>query len=113
MASVPQPRILIARLRDPARRDRNCIEVVLLDATDGVVLEVRDNGPGLDADAAAALFEPYATRKERPSSLGLGLAICRTLARRNGGDITVSSWPSQGTSFRVLLGGSEEPILEA
>jgi PAS domain S-box-containing protein len=47
----------------------------------------RDTGPGLSADAAHRLFEPYFSTKT--TGTGLGLAICRTLSREMGGDVTV------------------------
>jgi signal transduction histidine kinase len=87
----------------------NLIEVRLDTVDHWAVIEVKDNGPGLDADARAHLFEPGATGKAGGTSLGLGLAICRQLARAAGGDVTVSSPASAGTLFRVVLPPAASP----
>jgi len=81
----------------------NVVEV-RLEAVDGrAVVEVRDNGPGLSPELRRHLFEPGRSGKSASTSLGLGLAISRQLARLSGGDITVSCPPGGGTVFRVVL----------
>jgi signal transduction histidine kinase len=56
-----------------------------------VALVVRDHGPGLAADARARLFVPFARSAEAAAGsapgTGLGLALCRRLARAQGGDL--------------------------
>lgn len=56
-----------------------------------VRLAFRDTGPGLSAEAAEKLFEPYFSTKT--TGTGLGLAICRQLSHAMGGDVTVRSVP--------------------
>ena len=81
----------------------NVVEV-RLEAVDGrAVVEVRDNGPGLSPELRRHLFEPGRSDKSSGTSLGLGLAISRQLARLSGGDITVTCPPGGGTVFRVNL----------
>ena len=62
---------------------------------------MKDNGPGIDAATRQRLFEPGVTGKTGGRSLGLGLAICRELARAAGGEISVSSPLTGSTLFRV------------
>ena len=83
----------------------NVVEVVLKTADGRAVIEVRDNGPGLTPQARRHLFEPgHSTKAPGPgTSLGLGLAISRQLARLSGGDITVTCPPGGGTVFSVVL----------
>ncbi|HRK71397.1 MAG TPA: PAS domain S-box protein [Micropepsaceae bacterium] len=50
-----------------------------------VELLVADSGPGVAADVLARLFEPFTTSK--PAGLGVGLAICRSIAQAHGGEI--------------------------
>jgi signal transduction histidine kinase len=81
----------------------NLVEV-RLEAADGrAVIEVRDNGPGLSPELRRHVFEPGRSDKNGGTSLGLGLAISRQLARLSGGDITVTCPPGAGTVFRVVL----------
>jgi two-component system sensor histidine kinase FlrB len=65
------------------------------------LISVRDNGPGMDAETSARLFEPFFTT--RAEGTGLGLAIARGVARAHGGAIDVVSNPSQGAEFFMTL----------
>lgn len=70
------------------------------------VIRVTDTGIGIDRAATGRVFERFwraEPGRGGSEGAGLGLAIARALARRNGGDITVSSSPGQGSTFRVLL----------
>jgi two-component system, cell cycle sensor histidine kinase and response regulator CckA len=68
---------------------------------DFLILEVIDDGRGMDARARAHLFEPYFTTK--PDGHGLGLATLYGIVRRAGGNVEVASEPRRGTSFRISL----------
>jgi CheY-like chemotaxis protein/anti-sigma regulatory factor (Ser/Thr protein kinase) len=74
---------------------------------DGVRMEVRDTGIGIPPDRVAGLFETFAqadsSMTRRYGGAGLGLAICRQLARAMGGDVTVASTPGRGSTFSVEL----------
>ena len=60
-------------------------------AADALTLIWRDNGAGLPADVADRLFDPYFSTKSKGT--GLGLVICRNLADRMGGAITLDNRP--------------------
>jgi signal transduction histidine kinase len=81
----------------------NLVEVRLSTVEHWAVIEVKDNGPGLDAATRQRLFEPGVSGKPGGRSLGLGLAICRELARAAGGEVSVSSPLATSTLFRVAL----------
>jgi signal transduction histidine kinase len=70
---------------------------------EGVVVEVADNGVGIEQTALARIFEPFFTTKEVGEGTGLGLSTCYTLVKRNGGDLSVSSRPGKGATFQVWL----------
>lgn len=72
---------------------------------DAVLISVSDNGPGIQQEYLARLFEPLFTTKTR--GLGLGLAISREIVERHGGEITVESRPGQYTTFQIRLPAKE------
>ena len=61
---------------------------------------IRDNGPGIPADLAANLFDPFVTSK--PSGSGLGLALVAKVIGEHGGIVECESLPRR-TTFRTLL----------
>jgi len=65
-----------------------------------VVVEVRDNGPGISADDLERVFGPFFTTK--PQGSGLGLAIVRKVVDAHEGRIDATSVPGR-TTFRVAL----------
>jgi len=66
---------------------------------DGALLvEIADRGPGVTADDASRIFEPFYSTK---SSTGLGLSICYSIVRQHDGEITVEPRPGGGALFRL------------
>lgn len=72
---------------------------------DGAVeFAVRDQGPGLDAEAQAHVFDRFWRAKEKSSSgSGLGLAIAQGLVQSHGGEISVESTFGQGARFYFTI----------
>jgi len=66
-----------------------------------VVVRIEDNGPGLEPDALARLFEPQFTTK--PNGLGLGLPICKTIVEAHGGRIWAENVKGGGAAFHLAL----------
>jgi nitrogen fixation/metabolism regulation signal transduction histidine kinase len=62
-----------------------------------VIISVRDNGNGIDADALERIFVPFFTTKKTGS--GIGLSLSRQIMRQHGGQITVRSKLGEGTEF--------------
>lgn len=78
----------ISNLLDNARRHAaTLVEVEVSARNDELVVEVRDDGPGLPAGAEAQAFDRFVTLDGRGGT-GLGLAIARELAQRQGGELT-------------------------
>jgi two-component system cell cycle sensor histidine kinase/response regulator CckA len=68
-----------------------------------IVVEVRDNGPGIAAAVLPRIFEPFFTTKPVGVGTGLGLSVCRNIVESYGGEISVTSAVGKGTSFLVIL----------
>jgi PAS domain S-box-containing protein len=76
-----------------------------------VVVQVRDDGPGLPPEMVDRMFTPFFTTKAQGS--GLGLAIIRKIVDAHDGRIDVSSAPGLGTRFTVtlpVLGSDDGPF---
>jgi signal transduction histidine kinase len=70
---------------------------------DQLVLRIRDNGPGIPAEARRRVFDPFFTTKDPGEGTGLGLAICLRLMRRHGGDIRLHDAPGPGAAFELVF----------
>ena len=71
-----------------------------------LALRVADNGPGIDAELAGRLFEPFSHRRaagRRLSIAGLGLAISRAIVEGHGGTLHYTPAPEGGSIFTVCL----------
>lgn len=73
------------------------------------VIEVSDNGMGIEPASLSHIFEPFFTTKGVADGTGLGLSICRNIVQAAGGEITAQSEDGQGTCFRVRFPPSERP----
>jgi C4-dicarboxylate-specific signal transduction histidine kinase len=76
------------------------ITTVLLD-DDTVEVAVADSGPGVAKELTGRLFEPFVSTK--PTGMGLGLSICRSIVKAHGGRLTCEPNPSGGAVFRFTL----------
>ena len=68
-----------------------------------LVIEVSDNGCGIDEQIRQRIFDPFFTTKPRPEGTGLGLYVVHTLVGALQGRIEVESAPGEGSTFRVSL----------
>ncbi|MGD2023290.1 MAG: response regulator, partial [Desulfobacterales bacterium] len=81
---------------------------------DGIILEIIDNGSGMDSETQEKIFTPFFSSKGNRGT-GLGLFIANTIIEQHGGEIKVTSKLGQGTSFNINIPrkppfkGGEEP----
>jgi signal transduction histidine kinase len=87
MQSVEQPRVLTVATG--------------LDTHGAIALTVEDTGPGVAPGQAESIFDAFVTTK--PQGMGLGLAICRMIVERHGGQLSVSAAAPRGAIFKIRL----------
>ena len=89
--------------RDPALR-RDIISVTGRPGQNGIVLDIRDTGPGLPEAARRHLFKPFQGSTRRDGT-GLGLSIVHEIVTAHGGTIDLIEYASanRGTHFRIQL----------
>ena len=74
---------------------------------DRLLLRVRDDGPGVGAEAVERLFEPFFTTKPAGQGTGLGLAVARTAIAEHGGRLALEPKQQRGACFLICLPLSE------
>ncbi len=97
------------RLRFESRHlhptDAPCVDGRVAAGTYGVI-QVIDDGSGIDATTLEHIFEPFFTTKDARSGSGIGLANARGFADRSLGALLVASEPDVGTTMSLLLPAS-------
>ncbi len=97
-AMTDQKGIMTLRLSDqkPSDQDTNNSRAM-------VILEISDNGVGMDGTTLEKIFEPYFTTKKPGEGTGLGLSVVLGIVKNHQGDIKVKSNPGKGSTFTVIL----------
>ncbi len=68
-----------------------------------VTLEVADDGPGMTANVAQRVFDPFFSTKGPSAGSGLGLSVSYGIVHAHGGDIALDTSPGNGSRFTVYL----------
>jgi PAS domain S-box-containing protein len=68
---------------------------------DAIIVAVEDSGPGVDPKQVGSIFDAFFTTKSH--GIGLGLAICRMIVERHGGQLTAASDGNNGALFQFVL----------
>ena len=83
------------------------VEVTLSEATENVIIRVRDRGYGIPEKDVDRIFERFyrvdKSRSKEKGGTGLGLAIVKHIVNNNRGTIVVSSQVGEGTEFKITL----------
>ena len=91
----------ITNLVDNARRHAGRIMVSAVARGRAVLVNVDDDGPGIEADRRESVFRPFETGSA--GGTGLGLTIARDIVRAHGGDISLEDSPLGGLRARVRV----------
>ena len=94
-------------MKNALRFRKERLDVKLFRENDTMVVEIRDDGPGIKPEDHARIFQPY-VQAQAESTLsrkghGLGLAGALILAKGLGGDVSVQSESGKGATFRFTL----------
>jgi signal transduction histidine kinase len=114
-ACAPRVQEVLERLIDNAvrfKREGQPVVAVSAEQRDGmVVVHVRDNGPGFGQRVPDKLFQPFyrAHSVEWLDTDGVGLAICKAIVVRHGGEIGLQLRPEGGSDFWFSLPAAEAP----
>ena len=77
-----------------------------IDLPDGVMVTVRDWGPGLKPESLNHLFDPFYSTK--PAGMGMGLSICRSITEAHGGRLWATVNTPRGAVFQFTLHQNDE-----
>jgi signal transduction histidine kinase len=91
----------IEAMSSVADRPRELVITTRNVETDQVQVTVEDSGTGLDPTAMDKIFDPFYTTK--PSGMGMGLSICRSILQAHGGRLWAEAKDGPGTIFHVML----------
>jgi signal transduction histidine kinase len=86
-----------------AERPAGCIRVRARAEGGRVLLQVDDDGPGMDPALVGRVFDPFFSSKGRPDASGLGMFICYSIVQNHGGEIAVETRPGEGFTVRIAL----------
>ena len=68
-----------------------------------VIIECRDNGPGIPEEMKDKVLQPFFTTKKGTDGTGLGLSITNDIIKAHGGNIDIETVSGKGTSFFITL----------
>jgi PAS domain S-box-containing protein len=84
-----------------AHAARDALVTTAQAGADGVVVAVKDWGPGVAADSSDRIFDPFYSTK--PGGFGMGLSICRSIIEAHGGRLWVSPNQPCGAVFQFIV----------
>jgi signal transduction histidine kinase len=91
----------VEAMSEAGKESRDLLISTAEDISSGVLVAVRDSGPGLNPENLERLFDPFYTTK--PGGMGMGLSICRSIVEGHGGRIWATANVPQGASFHFSL----------
>tara|TARA_B100000315_G_scaffold259682_1_gene316654 strand:- start:482 stop:2707 length:2226 start_codon:yes stop_codon:yes gene_type:complete len=90
-------------MEDMADSKELILKISASHVSNNIVIEINDNGHGMDEKTLDNIFNPFFTTKETGKGTGLGLSICRGIIQQHQGDISATSTLGQGTTITIKL----------
>jgi len=105
---------VLANLLDNAIKfsvERGMIKVASRNEKSNVIIEISDNGIGIEEKDLPHIFERFYRADKSRSTLGngLGLSLALSIVRVHGGEITVTSTKGKGSIFSIILPSISSP----
>jgi signal transduction histidine kinase len=97
----------VEAMSDASGGSRDLLISTAEDTSNGVLVAVRDSGPGLSPESLERLFDPFYTTK--PGGMGMGLSICGSIIETHGGRVWAAANVPHGASFHFSLPPTERP----
>ncbi len=96
---------LIINALESIRHDHGkvCIATRFIAKDKSIIIEVSDNGRGVNPKVAEKIFDPFVTDRQTAGGTGLGLSVTYNLVKAHDGDISFRTKPGQGTTFVIAL----------
>lgn len=86
-----------------AIKESGTIKVKTFVVGEAVVVEIADDGCGMNSETMVKIFDPFFTTKKTGEGTGLGMSISHGIIKKHGGEITVDSVENKGTVFSIYL----------
>jgi signal transduction histidine kinase len=90
------------KMEDRSPKDR-CIDIYSSQSSDAIIIQIKDNGTGMNEEVRKKIFDPFFTTKQVGEGTGLGLSIVMGIVQEHGGKIDVDSKWGYGTTFQITL----------
>jgi signal transduction histidine kinase len=111
MADHEQISIVLKNILDNAikysRKDSKSVRISTYTMDGWAVIEIEDNGIGIEPEALTYIWEPFyradKSRSRDTGGYGLGLSLCKTIVEAHGGNIDIRSTPGKGTTVSLAL----------
>jgi len=94
-----------------AMRNGGMLSIAVDHTGESLRLEIADTGPGIAADEAKKIFEPFYTTKEQ--GLGLGMPYAKKVIEQHGGTVSLNSRPGEGTTISIVLPAAQKEVASA
>ena len=99
-------RALVALLRNAAEAGASDVHLTAREEGEDIIIDVRDNGAGLDAKGIERVSSSFYSTKRAAGSMGLGLTLVRELVRKHGGSLFIRANSPAGLHVELRLPGA-------